>query len=270
MTRLAKNLTRDPNFLLSLGIAPEDATRIVDAMKAQGLFGDAYASKTKSPTQSRPTRAAGVGTAQSNSMRIRNLVQECGGIVDELSAAITLKDPVILGKTLSSIASKAEQSKEIQSGLVKAGICPVITEAARAMGASELVAENILTAVSLLCRYGDDRTTQSMDNILAFGEAGVADGIVLLLKTHGEDKVILSLACDVICHLTVVEVNRTRFGDAGAVEVLLRALLHCSMDSQFTAECAMITSALSYTSFKHAGNRARLAEAESRVAAMMA
>ena len=39
MTRLAKNLARDSNFLVHLGVAPEDAAKIVSAMKEQGLFG---------------------------------------------------------------------------------------------------------------------------------------------------------------------------------------------------------------------------------------
>lgn len=264
MTRLAKNLARDANFLVSLGLDAEDAGKIVGAMKEQGLFGDSYA-KAKG-TAVRPTRTGhGVGpTLKSNSMRIRSLVNECAAMVEGLQAAIDLKDETILANTLKSIAGKAEESKELQSGLVKAGICPVISVAARAMKNSFDVALSSLMAISLLSRYGEDRTTQSMDNILAFGESGAAEAIVSLLAQHGDDSRIVTLSCEVICLLTVVEVNRTRFGDAGAIEHLLRALVHFSLDAN-SRECPGIISALSYTTFKHAANRGRLIDAENRV-----
>ena len=262
MTRLAKTLARDSNFLIQVGVDVEDAMKIVDAMKVNGLFGDAYANKAK-PT-GRPTRPTAAHLQKSNSMKIRSLVNECAAMVEGLSTAIDMHDESILSNALRSIAAKAEESKELQNGLVKAGICPVISRAAKASGSSVSVAESALIAISLLSRYGEDRTTQSMDNILAFGESGAADAVVSILRSHGDNGHIMSLACEVICHLTVVEVNRNRFGDAGTVELLLRALLHYSLDPTNT-QCPAIISALSYSTFKHAANRARIAEAESRV-----
>jgi hypothetical protein len=175
-----------------------------------------------------------------------------------------MKDVTILSNALRSIASKAEESKELQNGLVKAGICPVISNAAKTMCSSIVIAETTLVAISLLSRYGEDRTTQSMDNILAFGESGAADAVVSILRVHGDDGTIVSLACEVICHLTVVDINRNRFGEAGVIELLLRALLHYSLEPTNT-QCPGIISALSYTTFKHAANRARLVEVENRI-----
>ena len=262
MTRLAKNLARDSNFLVHLGVAVEDALKIVEAMKSQGLFGDAYSNKSK--VTGRPTRPTAAHLQKSNSMKIRSLVNECAAMVEGLSTAIDLHDESILSNALRSIAAKAEESKELQNGLVKAGICPVISQAARASGPSTAVAESALIAISLLSRYGEDRTTQSMDNILAFGESGAAEAVVSILRSHGDDGHIVSLACEVICHLTVVEINRNRFGEVGAIELLLRALLHYSLDPTNT-QCPAIISALSYSTFKHAANRARLSDAETRV-----
>lgn len=218
--------------------------------------------KSSSP---RPTRAQ--AEPRTNSMRIRSLINDCASIVEGLAAAIDMNDATILANTLKSIAKKAEESKELQSGLVKAGICPVICSAARAVRNDAQVAETCLIAISLLSRYGEDRSTQSMDNIIVFGESGVAEAIAGILRDFGENELIISLACEVICHLNVIEVNRTRFGEASVVELLLKALLHFAVtgDNASKTLCPSIVSSLSYATFKHAGNRARLAEAENRI-----
>ena len=116
--------------------------------------------------------------------------------------------------------------------------------------------------MTAFCRYGDDKSEESISANLSFGEAGVSSILVTLLKHHCQSPHLVELACEAICNVSLESANRERLGAEGACELLGKLLVRYCTDP---ASAQPICRAIGYLSFKLPGNIDRFKAIEDRV-----
>lgn len=233
-------MAEDHDFLQSLGIVSHDKEEIIEALN-------------------RPDDEA---FDNRSSWHMRTLMAQCVGIVDNLKQAIVDKDESEISALLHEIAAMAENSKDLDAGLMRAAADAQILAAAKAYLASEAVIEAAVLCVSSFCRYGEEKHEDVLSNILRFGEAGVAEILVSTLRQHMGNALLVELTCDAMCSIGVESTNRARLGEAGACEILTRLLIRACTDP---GSCQPICRAIGCVSFQEESNINRFVKMEAKI-----
>ena len=235
-------VAEDQEFLQSLGIVSHDREEIIEALH-------------------RPDDEA---FDNRSSWHMRTLIAECAGIVDNLKHAIAEQDEQAIADSLHEIASMAENSKDLNGGLMRAGVDDPILTAGRAYLRSEAIIEAVVLCISSFCRYGEEKSEDVISNIVSFGEAGVAGLLVNVLQHHMANGLLVELTCDAMCCVGVDDKVRSRLGEVGACEVLTRLLIRACTDP---ASCQPICRAIGCVSFQSENNVNRFYKLEDKILA---
>lgn len=235
-------VAEDHDFLQTLGIVSHDKEEIVEALNRQ--YEEAFDNRS--------------------SWHMRTLMAQCVGVIDNLKHAIATKDEQEIAAKLHEIAAMAENSKDLDAGLMRAGADTHVLAAAQSNLPSEAVVEAALLCISSFCRYGEEKHEDVVSNILRFGEAGVADILVSILRQHMGSALLVELACDALCCIGVESTNRVRLGEAGACELLTRLLIRACTDP---GSCQPICRAIGCVSFHEENNISRFVKMETQILA---
>lgn len=199
--RLGRKVTREPNFLTSVGIPPQDAIQITEGLKSAGYL----SLPSTSPSQQRissqsdttisrnsfPKTLSKISPSSSlkklNACDILNIPELTPLTVETTLQAITLsqetKNESLAYVALVGVSELVEGSEEYQLNYGIQGGCGKVLNLLASMSHIENISEIALKSICLLCRYGKSRSTTSSENIAQFGSHDGCHLIITVANT---------------------------------------------------------------------------------------
>ena len=233
LKKLSKNIKRNPNLLLDLGITESDSTAVLQALVKQNYLnsthfsngGSSGADGTVDPVVGEEAQKLSSSLGSESPDRLEKAVN---GIRTKLQEVIDSQDSFTVEKlakdSCKEIVTLASESYEGQLALGKAGICEdLVVLITIYTSSSPRVLQRALCALCALCRRKmDDRSTQCLENIIMLGEVRACQSTISALRKYEDDLVIIKWAAGAIRNLCSLDLNRTRFGTSGACQSLMQ------------------------------------------------
>jgi hypothetical protein len=227
--KLVKNIKKNPNILIDLGIAESDSVAIRQALtSAESLPLEKSSTTHAGEAAAGPTPVVPVANAalsllspdqlEKSVKEIRTMLQEVIDAQDSFTVEKLAKD------ACKEIVTVASDSYEGQLALGKAGVCEdLVVLITIYTPSSPRVLQRALCALCALCRRKmDDRSTQCMENIVMLGEVRACQSTISALRKYEDNLVIIKWAAGAIRNLCSLDLNRTRFGTSGACQSLMQ------------------------------------------------
>lgn len=202
--RIAKRLTRNPQFFIDIGISLDDAEEIARAMKAEGLIVD-IPKQLILPSETGRLTTANVTALESSLVDITIMSSpfkrkkkkrsqeeidraekdkiEVAALVEALSGAFEKESEEETMFFLTAIVKDTTGSRRKQKYFGRNNACQLIMKIIRKFSKSIEVCEACLEVISLFCRHSEDKKTENIENIQAFGDSGVNLKIFLRIKS---------------------------------------------------------------------------------------